>query len=89
MQIVKHEINKGLPSARNSGLKIASGEYIFHCDSDDWLEKNALSLLYEEAIEKNVDAVWCDWYLSFKTMNVICLKDLNKKTLFQVWKVYS
>ena len=66
VQIVKHEINKGLPSARNSGLKIASGEYIFHCDSDDWLEKNALSLLYEEAIEKNVDAVWCDWYLSFK-----------------------
>ncbi|KUG10431.1 MULTISPECIES: glycosyltransferase family 2 protein [Elizabethkingia] len=66
VQIVKHAINKGLPSARNSGLKIASGEYIFHCDSDDWLEKNALSLLYEEAIEKNVDAVWCDWYLSFK-----------------------
>lgn len=66
VQIVKHIINKGLPSARNSGLKVASGEYIFHCDSDDWLDKNALLLLYVEATKKNADAIWCDWYLSFK-----------------------
>ncbi|AQX08231.1 glycosyltransferase family 2 protein [Elizabethkingia ursingii] len=66
VQIVRHVVNKGLPSARNSGLKVASGEYIFHCDSDDWLDKNALFLLYEEAIKKNADAIWCDWYLSFK-----------------------
>lgn len=63
---VKHEVNKGLPTARNSGLQEATGEYIFHCDSDDWLETNALELLYHKAEEDQADIVWCDWYLSFK-----------------------
>lgn len=35
--IINHEVNKGLPAARNTGLKAASGDYIFHCDSDDLL----------------------------------------------------
>ncbi|MGJ1361379.1 glycosyltransferase family 2 protein [Sphingobacterium spiritivorum] len=64
--IVRHEQNRGLPSARNSGLQIASGEYIFHCDSDDYLDRDALFLLYDEAKKQNADAVWCDWYLSFR-----------------------
>ena len=66
VQIIEHEVNKGLPSARNSGLKIASGEYVFHCDSDDWLEKEALFLLQQEALKQDADVVWSDWYLSFK-----------------------
>ncbi|MHC8949283.1 glycosyltransferase family 2 protein [Sphingobacterium hungaricum] len=63
--IVKHEKNRGLPAARNSGLKVASGDYIFHCDSDDWLEENAMQELCSTAIDNNADLVWCDWYLSF------------------------
>lgn len=65
VRIVKHEVNKGLPAARNTGLELAKGEYIFHCDSDDWLEKNAVELMYADAISTNADIVWCDWYLSF------------------------
>lgn len=64
--IIRHSVNKGLPAARNSGLEFAKGEFIFHCDSDDWLEKDALSLLYTKACAEGADAVWCDWYLSFK-----------------------
>jgi len=65
-RIIRHEENKGLPSARNSGLKLATGEYIFHCDSDDYLDINAIKLLLEEVEKNNADVVWCDWYLSFK-----------------------
>ena len=32
IKILRHECNKGLPSARNTGLSVASGKYIFHCD---------------------------------------------------------
>jgi Glycosyltransferases, probably involved in cell wall biogenesis len=64
--ILRHETNKGLPSARNSGLMVAKGEFIFHCDSDDWIEKDALSQLYNTAVSTDSDVVWCDWYLSFK-----------------------
>ena len=47
--IVKHKSNQGLAAARNSGLNVAIGEYIFNCDSDDWLENNALEELYNIA----------------------------------------
>lgn len=65
VKIIRHERNLGLPSARNSGLSVATGEYIFHCDSDDWLEKSGLELLYNDAVSNDADIVWCDWFLSF------------------------
>ena len=37
IKILHHSINKGLPAARNTGFKEATGEYIFHCDSDDYV----------------------------------------------------
>lgn len=39
---VIHQANKGLPGARNSGMKIAAGDYIFFLDSDDFIEKEFL-----------------------------------------------
>jgi glycosyltransferase involved in cell wall biosynthesis len=66
IKIVAHEQNKGLPRARNSGLAVATGEYIFHCDSDDWIEKDAMEKMYQSAQDNQVDIVWCDWFLSFQ-----------------------
>ena len=65
VKIITHAINRGLPAARNSGLEVAKGEYIFHCDSDDYVEKDMLEILYRAAKEEDADIVWCDWYLSF------------------------
>lgn len=39
--------NGGISSARNFGLKQASGEWIFFLDGDDWIEPNCLSSLAE------------------------------------------
>lgn len=64
--IINHEVNKGLPAARNTGLKAASGDYIFHCDSDDFIEPTMLNDLYYTACDDNADIVWCDWYLTFE-----------------------
>lgn len=65
IKIVEHELNKGLPAARNTGLAVATGEYIFHCDSDDFVEHDMLEMLYDAAKEKETDFVWCDWFLSY------------------------
>lgn len=64
--IVSHEINKGLPAARNTGLNIAKGKYIYHCDSDDYMDEDMLQVLYDEAVMKQADIVWCDWFLTFE-----------------------
>lgn len=64
--IVEHEVNKGLPSARNTGLAVARGQFVFHCDSDDFLEPMMFEDMYKAAVENSADIVWCDWYLSFE-----------------------
>lgn len=66
VKIITHEQNKGLPAARNTGLSIASGDYIFHCDSDDFVDADMLETFYNAAKTDDVDIIWCDWYLSFE-----------------------
>lgn len=64
-RILRNKVNKGLPASRNVGLSVAKGEYIFHCDSDDFVEFDMLASFYEYAKMNDADIVWCDWYLSF------------------------
>lgn len=64
-RIIAHEFNRGLPSARNTGLEAAIGEYIFHCDSDDYVEREMLAEMYAKAKHTDAEIVWCDWILSF------------------------
>ena len=66
VKIINHEVNRGLPSARNSGLYIARGEFIFHCDGDDWVEETMLEKMASEARSKGADFVYCDFFLSFE-----------------------
>lgn len=54
---VIHKTNSGLASARNAGIKIATGKYLFFVDSDDWLDPDGLEKLYRLAEEYNVDFV--------------------------------
>lgn len=62
---VIHKENGGLSSARNAGLKIASGEYIGFVDSDDWVE----TAMYEKMIlfleSEQCDVVECG-------VNLVC-----------------
>lgn len=54
---VIHKENGGLASARNAGMKLAEGKYLFFLDSDDWLEKDGMERLVRTAEEYHVDFV--------------------------------
>lgn len=54
---VIHKKNGGLASARNAGLRIATGEYILFLDSDDWIEPETAEELVSIAEQYQVDFV--------------------------------
>jgi glycosyltransferase involved in cell wall biosynthesis len=54
---VIHKENGGLASARNAGMHMARGEYLFFLDSDDWLEEEGLERLCRTADKYGVDFV--------------------------------
>ncbi len=61
---VVHQLNAGLSAARNSGIAVAQGEYIWFVDSDDYVEPNVLSVLMEQIERDNLDV------LRFRYQNV-------------------
>lgn len=52
-KIISQE-NKGLSGARNTGMECVKGKYLLFLDSDDWIELNALELLYAQS--NNLDS---------------------------------
>ena len=70
---VVHLPNGGAGKARNIALNIVRGNYVAFVDSDDYLEKDAVQLLYEKAIATNADVVICDYKLIFQNKEQILL----------------
>ena len=54
--IIEQE-NLGLSIARNNAMKIAKGKYFWFVDADDWIDKNALALLWSKTKGKYIDLV--------------------------------
>lgn len=53
IRVVSQE-NQGLSMARNNGLAVAKGEYIWFIDSDDWIEEGCLKNIFPK-LKDNID----------------------------------
>ena len=47
IRVIHHQKNKGLSEARNSGMEIARGKYIWFMDSDDYVENGLFERAYD------------------------------------------
>ncbi len=56
--------NGGLAAVRKYGTSLANGDYIAHCDSDDWVSPEMYEKLYGYAVANNSDLVFCDYIIS-------------------------
>lgn len=80
--ILINKKNEGVAIARNTGLKKATGDYIFWIDSDDWLDKNCIRFV-KDAIEKTKsDIIMFDFY-------TVREKDVKPCFIFEKSKILS
>lgn len=55
--------NGGQAKVRMKGLELATGDYVIHCDSDDFLAPEAYERMYKEAISGGYDLVEADFHM--------------------------
>lgn len=65
VKVIRHEVNQGVSSARQHGVDAATGEYIIHCDPDDWVELNMYEAMYAEAKATDSHIVICDYLAEY------------------------
>lgn len=57
--IYNNDQNSGQAITRRKGIMLATGEYVIHCDPDDWVDCDWLESLYNEAKYNEADITWC------------------------------
>ena len=72
-----HKSNGGCSSARLAGIKRASGEYIYSCDPDDYMELDCIQALVDTAHAYGADIIYCDYYCMYTDRTVPVIYKLN------------
>lgn len=80
---VIHQTNKGVSGARNTGMRVATGEYIMFVDSDDKLEPEAIEILLQDAVTYDADIVSSTAKMVDEEGTVICHCEDGAITLFR------
>ena len=57
IRVIAFEENRGNGFGRNEAMRQATGAYLMFLDSDDWLDENAVDIVYRKAITQAFDVV--------------------------------
>ena len=62
--IVIHKKNAGVSAARNSGLEVASGEFVGFVDSDDYVAATMFEDMYRQAVLADAEMAMCQFVIT-------------------------
>lgn len=86
IKVIHKPVNEGLGFARNSGLEVATGEFVAFLDSDDFIEKNMYQTLYEKAHAEACDIVFCSTSFYTNKHTIKPKKEVDNKLLISTAK---
>lgn len=66
-----HKANGGLPAARRTGIDNATGDYIYHVDSDDWLSEGAIEKIAAKIVATDADIVYFNYVKEYPSRSSI------------------
>lgn len=90
--------NSGLAAVRKHGIQFSTGDYVIHCDSDDWVDTDMYRLMYEEAKHNDADIVMCGYKVTdgMRIFNECYHQQTNKTkllssilTIHESWSVWN
>lgn len=100
VRIFNQPKNLGCPAARNLAVQLASGEFIFHVDADDWIEPDAIFSLVNQQQATDADLVvgnylietqnatklvqYCDITKSKEEIVIDCLDDKSSQSIWGI-----
>lgn len=79
--ILLNKENRGSASAKNSGLKIAKGDYITFVDSDDFIQDDMIEYMVDQIEKTKADIIQCDFINLYKDSNEVGQQELTEKTI--------
>lgn len=79
---VANQHNQGSGPARNTGLSMAKGKYVYFCDPDDYLEPELLEETFTMAEKYRANLMIFGYYDEVHTKKGIRYKSMNAPTMF-------